>query len=28
LVHCVEMRPFEKVFLRWIGLLDIATYSK
>jgi len=28
LVHCVKTTPFEKVFLRWMGLLDIATYSK
>jgi len=28
LVHYAEATPIEKVFLRRIGLLDIATYSK
>jgi hypothetical protein len=27
-VHCVEATPIGKFFLHWIGLLDIADYSK
>jgi hypothetical protein len=27
-VHCAEATPIGKFFLHWIGLLDIADYSK